>query len=163
MTFWDSLIVGEAREMGSHTFLAEDIKRFAAKCDPQAFHLDEDAAKASVLGGLCASGWHTAGVCMRLNVESQVALGQAWVAAGNQPPRMGPSPGVKNLAWPKPVYAGDTLSVRQQALSKRVLESRPEMGLVKNRFEVLNQHDEVVCDIASNGLFARREAEDASA
>ena len=62
MTFWDSLIVGEAREMGAHIFLAEDIKRFAAKYDPQAFHLDEHAAKASVLGGLCASGWHTAGV-----------------------------------------------------------------------------------------------------
>lgn len=144
MTFWDSLIVGEAREMGSHTFLAEDIKRFAAKYDPQAFHLDANAAKASILGGLCASGWHTAGVCMRLNVESQVALGRAWVAAGNQPPRMGPSPGVKNLAWPKPVYAGDTVTFTQTLTGKRASASRKGWGVLEFTTQGVNQHGDTV-------------------
>ncbi|MEF2551106.1 MaoC family dehydratase [Aurantimonas sp. A2-1-M11] len=144
MTFWDSLTVGEARILGSHIFAADDIKRFAAKFDPQPFHLDEVAAKGSVLGGLCASGWHTAGVCMRLNVENQVAFAKDWIAAGNRPPRMGPSPGVTNLRWPKPVYVGDTITFTQTLTAKRASGSRPGWGVLEFTTLGVNQHGETV-------------------
>ena len=152
MRYWEDFEVGETERYGAYEVTEAEIIEFAKAYDPLPFHTDPEAAKDSPYGALTAPGLLTCSIFMRLLVD-HLLLDAASLG----------SPGVDQVRWLKPVYAGDTLSIRQQALSKRVLESRSEMGLVKNRFEVLNQHDEVVCDIASNGLFARREAEDASA
>ncbi|MBO0905917.1 MaoC/PaaZ C-terminal domain-containing protein [Jiella sonneratiae] len=130
MTFWDSFVVGEPVTLGSHRFTAEDIVRFARQYDPQPFHLDPEAAKASVLGGLCASGWHTAAACMRLNVEYRYRKVAEWIAAGNPVPRIGPSPGFRNMRWPKPVFAGDRVTFTQTVTEKRRSETRPGWGLL---------------------------------
>ncbi|MBS62195.1 MaoC family dehydratase [Salinisphaera sp.] len=152
MRYWEDFEVGETERYGAYAVTEAEIIEFAKAYDPLPFHTDPQAAKDSPYGALTAPGLLTCSIFMRLLVD-HVLLDAA---------SMG-SPGVDQVRWLKPVYAGDTLSVRQQTLSTRVLESRPEMGLVKNRFEVLNQHDEVVCDIASNGLFARRDATGAPA
>lgn len=152
MRYWEDFETGGVERYGAYAVTEAEIIEFAKAYDPLPFHTDPQAAKDSPYGALTAPGLLTCSIFMRLLVD-HVLLDAA---------SMG-SPGVDQVRWLKPVYAGDTLSVRQQTLSTRVLESRPEMGLVKNRFEVLNQHDEVVCDIASNGLFARRDATGAPA
>ncbi|MBC8130609.1 MAG: MaoC family dehydratase [Rhizobiaceae bacterium] len=144
MSFWDGISIGDVFEIGSHVFTGEEIKRFAAKFDPQPFHIDEEAAKNSLLGGICASGWHTAAVSMRLNVDFQRQMMEAFVAAGNTLPKSGPSPGIKNLRWPKPVYAGDTVAFTQTVMAKRVSASRPGWGVMEFSTLGLNQHSETV-------------------
>ncbi|MEH6718227.1 MAG: MaoC family dehydratase [Aurantimonas endophytica] len=144
MSYWDTIVIGEKVEIGSHRFEATDIKRFAAKYDPQPFHLDEEAARHSVLGGLCASGWHTTAVWMRLNIDSQTARINAFVAAGNPVPKVGPSPGLKNLRWLKPIYAGDTVTFTQHVTAKRKSASRPGWGVIEFSCEGVNQSGETV-------------------
>ena len=144
MSFWDRFEIGKPVELGSHRFTAEDIKRFAGKYDPQPFHLDEEAASASVLGGLCASGWHTAAVCMRLNVDTRAAQVKAYVAEGNATPQVGPSPGIRNIKWPKPVYAGDTVTFTQTVTGKRHSQSRPGWGVLEFTTLGVNQDGEPV-------------------
>ncbi|WAJ30061.1 MaoC family dehydratase [Antarcticirhabdus aurantiaca] len=142
--FWDRIVEGEEQELGSHTFDADAIKRFAAQFDPQPFHLDEAAATRSVLGGLCASGWHTAAVFMRLNVEYLGRRVAAFAAEGNPMPLIGPSPGFRDLRWPTPVYAGDTVTYRQRVSGKRVSESRAGWGVVSFDVSATNQRGEDV-------------------
>jgi acyl dehydratase len=115
--------IGETVEIGSHTFTAEAIKAFARKYDPQPFHVDEEAAKKSVLGGLCASGWHTASAWMRCNLAAGMDSGP-WDGPGPRP-GFGPSPGFKNLKWLKPVFAGQTVRYTRKAIEHRPLVSRP--------------------------------------
>ena len=117
--------IGETVPLGSHRFEADAIKAFARAFDPQPFHLDEELARQSVFGGLCASGWHTASIWMRLNVDS---LGEYDSADWNGPglrPAWGSSPGFQKMRWPKPVFAGETASFTRTALSHRRLASRP--------------------------------------
>ncbi len=147
MSFWDEFAEGNGETLGSHRFTAADIKRFAAKYDPQPFHLDDAKAKASVLGGLCASGWHTASVFMKLNVETRSRQVKAWIEAGNRSPVMGPSPGVKNIRWPKPVYAGDTITYSQVVTGKRKSESRPGWGVVEFKTTGVNAAGETVFSV----------------
>ncbi len=142
--FWERIVEGESQELGSHAFEAEAIKRFAAQYDPQPFHLDEAAAARSVLGGLCASGWHTAAVFMRLNVDYLSRRVADYVAEGNGVPKIGPSPGFRDLRWPKPVYAGDTVAYRQVVTGKRVSETRPGWGVVSFDVSAANQRGEDV-------------------
>ncbi len=108
MMFFEDIVVGERDEIGAHTFTAEEIKRFARAFDPQPFHLDEAAAEESHFGRLCASGWHTLAVWMKLNVRH---LQRRARASARRPAcrlaRLGPSPGFDELKWLKPVYAGD--------------------------------------------------------
>lgn len=139
MSFWDGIVVGDAQILGSHTFTADEIKAFAKCFDPQIFHLDEEKAKDSVLGGLCASGWHTTAVYMRLNIATQAERAKSWMAAGNPRPRFGPSPGIQNIKWPKPVYAGDTITYKQVVTGKRVSSSRPGWGVIEFSTEGKNQ------------------------
>lgn len=141
MTLWDAIAIGDVADLGQHVFTAEEIVRFAEKFDPQPFHLDAEKAKDTVLGGLCASGWHTAAVCMRLNIEHQKRRIGAWIAAGHPAPRLGPSPGVTNLKWLKPVYVGDSVGFRQTVTAKRVSASRPGWGVVEFATLGLNQAD----------------------
>ena len=145
MSLFDAIETGRSYELGSHFFRAEEIKRFAAKYDPQKFHTDEDAAKRSVLGGLCASGWHTTGVYMRLNVAHLKRVAEEWVAAGNAAPKFGLlSPGFRNLRWLKPIYAGETIVFRQTVNAKRRSASRLGWGLIEFTPEATNERGETV-------------------
>lgn len=123
--------IGVTTPLGSHTFDAEGIKAFARKYDPQPFHTDEEAAKRSVFGGLCASGWQTAATWMKLNVATP---GKRWTGSGAAP-IFGPSPGITNLRWLKPVYAGETVSYSRTALSHRSMTSRPGWRVLAVRAE----------------------------
>ncbi|MEP9389525.1 MaoC family dehydratase [Mesorhizobium sp. KR9-304] len=123
--------IGVETPLGSHTFDAEGIKAFARKYDPQPFHTDEEAAKKSVFGGLCASGWQTAATWMKRNLATP---GRRWAGPGPAPV-FGPSPGISNLKWLKPVYAGETVSFSRTAISHRPMTSRPGWRMLTVRAE----------------------------
>jgi acyl dehydratase len=142
---YEDFIVGESRDLGAYEVTAAEIKSFAREFDPQFFHLDEDRARSSVLGGLSASGWHTCGILMRLMVDGY--LGNT---AG-----MG-SPGLDEVKWLKPVYAGETLRGRMTVLAKRQSRSRPEMGLVTMKWEALSATGEVKIDMTGINLIKVR-------
>jgi acyl dehydratase len=143
--YWEDLTVGSVRELGSASLTVEEIKDFAAQFDPQPFHLDEEAARHSMFGALCASGWHTCAVAMGLTVRNflleAASLG---------------SPGLESLKWLKPVYPGDTLRLRHVILESRPLRSRPDVGMVRSRWEMTNQNDEPVMQMEGYGMFRRR-------
>ncbi|RWL20444.1 MULTISPECIES: MaoC family dehydratase [Mesorhizobium] len=149
MSLDEFFCIGVTVTLGSHTFEPEAIKAFARKYDPQIFHLDEEAAKKSVFGGLCASGWHTAATWMKLNLEAGVEAGGArWVGAGPAP-EFGPSPGFKNLKWLKPVYAGETVTFTRTALSHRPIMSRPGWRLLTLRSEAFDSTGDKVIEFES--------------
>jgi acyl dehydratase len=131
MTLDEFFAIGVTVPLGSHVFDADSIKAFARKYDPQPFHIDEEAAKGSVFGALCASGWHTAAVWMRQNLATS---GPVWSGQGPAP-AYGPSPGISNMKWLKPVYAGETVSYSRTALSHRAMASRPGWRIVIVRAE----------------------------
>lgn len=144
--------LGEERTIGSYTFTAEEIIRFATKFDPQPFHLDPEAAKNSVLGGLCASGWHTTAVFMKLNVASIVQATREAISRGETPPTFGPSPGFENLKWLKPVYAGDTITYKRTVHSVRALTSRPGWSMLSMSTTAHNQHGEAVLSFDNSAM-----------
>ena len=117
---------GEAVDIGSLTFTAEDIIRFAKDFDPQPFHLDEEQAKQALFGGLCASGWHTSAGWMKCFVPFWMGECRRLAAEGIVPPNLGPSPGFTKLAWLKPVFAGDTITYSVTLTGSRELASRPD-------------------------------------
>jgi acyl dehydratase len=123
----------------------EGIKRFAAEFDPQPFHLDEKAAGSSILGGLVASGWHTAAVTMRLLVESDFKPAGGIVGAG-----------IDDFRWPRPVRPGDELRVESEVLEMRPSRSRPGQGLIKVRTTTLNQDGEAVLIYVGNLIVRAR-------
>ncbi|MBE7185759.1 MAG: MaoC family dehydratase [Methylobacterium mesophilicum] len=130
MTLDTYLSLGETIPLGAHTFDAASIKEFAAKWDPQPFHLDEELARHSVFGALCASGWHTASVWMKLNLAQQeTEAARLWEGPGPRP-EFGPSPGFQNLRWPKPVFAGETVSYARKVTAHRRMASRPGWRIV---------------------------------
>ncbi|MBB5702559.1 acyl dehydratase [Ochrobactrum daejeonense] len=136
--------LGQDLVIGSHLFTADDIIAFARKYDPQPFHLDAEAAKKSVFGGLCASGWHTTAVFMKLNVASIVRATKEMLERGETPPAFGPSPGFENLKWSKPVFAGDTITYRRVVRSIRPLASRPGWSMLSMTSTAHNQNGEEV-------------------
>jgi acyl dehydratase len=154
MIYFDDIKVGDRRELGSYTFTADEIKRFARQFDPQPFHLDEEAAKQSHFGGLVASGWHTASVFMKLQSRMINQIGAEVSKAG-------PSPGYRNLRWPKPVFAGDTLTYSTEVVRKRELATRPQWGIVFTHVTAVNQRGELVYEFEASVMFARREARSA--
>lgn len=158
MTDFEDLEIGQEAEIGSHTFTAGEIIAFARRWDPQPFHIDPEAAARSLLGGLCASGWHTACMWMRLNVEHGRRLAAEALAAGRQPPRFGPSPGISDLRWPRPVYAGDTVTYSWRISGKRPLATRPQWGLVEHEAFGVNQNGEPVLAFAGKFFLGRRSA-----
>ncbi len=143
--YWEDLAAGSVLDLGTVTLTAEEIKTFARQFDPQPFHVDEEAAQHSIFGALCASGWHTCALAMRLTVENFL------VEAAS----MG-SPGLENLRWLKPVYAGDTLRLKQTIAESRALRSRPDTGLLRSVWEMFNQHGEKVMQMEGYGMFRRR-------
>lgn len=143
--YWEDLQPGSVRELGSVSPSAEDIKEFAEQFDPQPFHVDELAGRRSIFGNLCASGWHTCALAMRLTVDNFLRDSSS----------MG-SPGLESLRWLKPVYPGDTLRLRHTILESRPLRKRPDTGLVRSRWEMFNQNDEKVLEMEGYGMFGRR-------
>lgn len=143
--YWEDFAPGRVFETATRTLSEEDIVRFAREYDPQTYHTDAEAARRSPFGGLIASGWQTASLCMRmicdLYVLEAASLG---------------SPGVDELRWVKPVRPGDTLRLKTTVLETRASMSRPDMGMVRHRSEVYNQHGELVMHMSGVGMFRRR-------
>jgi len=153
MTTLDEFLhIGETITLGSHVFEAEEIKAFAAKYDPQPFHMDEEAAKGSVFGRLCASGWHTVSMWMRYNLLHRQGTGApAWDGPGPRP-QFGPSPGFQNLRWLKPVYAGDTITFMRRTMGYRPTASRPGWLVVNGICEAYNQDGVKVMELESAAM-----------
>ena len=154
--FFEDRAIGETADLGEHTFMREEIIAFAREFDPQPFHLDEEAAKASLFGGLCASGWHTAAHFIRGVVITRQKANAAAAAEGRRLPAYGPSPGFRNLRWFKPVYVGDTIAYRARLAEKIDLKSRPNRGLLATEVQGRNQNGEIVFAVTAQVLAERR-------
>ncbi len=155
MRYLEDMQIGERAEIGHFNFTAEAIKRFARAYDPQPFHLDEEAAASSAFGGLCASGWHTAAIWMRLMIDYRVRNSDAETAGGNQP-RMGPSPGFNDMRWLKPVYAGQTITYSTEITELRNSRSKPGWGIMTSRNEGHNEAGELVFCFTGHVFVERR-------
>lgn len=140
--YFDELVIGDSYELGSLVFTPQEIVAFARSFDPQPFHMDEEAAKKSSFGSLCASGWHTAAGWMAAMVSHRRR--QEAMLAPAAAPRLGPSPGFKNLRWLKPVYAGDRITYHSAVADKRPSVSRPDWGLFFHHNTGVNQKGETV-------------------
>jgi acyl dehydratase len=156
MYFFEDIEIGQRREVGSFTFTAELIKRFAAQFDPQPFHLDEEAGRQSLFGGLAASGWHVGSVCMKLLVADGQRRAAEAAARGETIAIWGPSPGFRELRWIKPVLAGDTVSYASTVESLRPSESRPEWGILQARNTGTNQRGELAFSLLASAFVPRR-------
>jgi acyl dehydratase len=143
--YLEDFAVGQRFGSGRLRIDQERIKSFAAEFDPQPFHLDDAAARASIFGGLAASGWHTAAVTMRLLVEGELKPAGGIVGAG-----------FDEFCWPRPVRPGDELRLESEVLEVRPSKSRPEQGLIKVRTTTLNQNGEPVQILVANLVVPRR-------
>jgi len=143
--YWEDFSVGEVRDLGQITPTREDIIAFASQFDPQPFHLDEEGGKASIFGGLCASGWHTCAMAMRLMVTNFL----------HETASLG-SPGLEHIKWTKPVYPNDTLRLQTTVLETKPMGRRPDVGMTRNLWELFNQHGEKVLQMEGWGMFRRR-------
>lgn len=158
MNFFEDIRVGDISELGRHTFHADDIKNFAQRFDPQLFHLDDETAARSHFGALCASGWHTAAVWMRLMADHRRRLTEEARQRGEPIPGYGPALGFRDLKWLKPVYVGDTIDYRVEVLDKRVSNSRAGFGLMTTLATGANQNGERVISFISTVFVERRTA-----
>ena len=145
--YWEDFPIHQTREFGHYLVTRQAVLDFARQFDPQPFHLDEAAAEQSLFGKLAASGWHTCAMAMRM-ICDEYLLDSASLG----------SPGIERLAWPNPVFPGDTLRMRSTVVAARVLASRTAVGLVRTRSEVLNQREEIVLTMEGAGFFGRRHA-----
>jgi acyl dehydratase len=158
MHFFEDIEVGQRRELGSFTFTAELIKKFAGQFDPQRFHLDEEEGKKSLFGGLAASGWHIGSVCMKLLVADGQRQAREAAARGEAIAIWGPSPGFRELRWIRPVLAGDTISFASEVETLRTSEKRPEWGILQARNTGNNQRGELVFSLLATAFVPRRNA-----
>ncbi len=156
MKFFEDICVGDVFEVGHHTFTADNIKGFAARFDPQLFHVDEIAAERSHFGALCASGWHTAVAWMRLMVDYRRRTDEAALARGETVAGIGPALGFRELKWLKPVYVGDTIEYKSEVVELRSSNSRPKVGLMSFRTTGVNQNGEPVISFVSTTFIERR-------
>lgn len=156
MRFFEDIEVGSEEQIGAYTFTAEEIKRYAAKYDPQPFHVDEEAARQSHFGALCASGWHTAAIWMKLMIAHRAK--EILETMNGDASHMGPSPGFDDMRWIRPVYVGDTISYTSRITDKRLLTSRPGWGLVMHENSGVNQKGEQVFSFRSSVLVGLRGA-----
>ncbi|MDP5040707.1 MAG: MaoC family dehydratase [Paraglaciecola sp.] len=140
--FFEDFYPGQTAQFGAYLVTEAEIKEFAGKYDPQFFHLDNEAAKHSLFGGLCASGWHTASMFMRMLIDS---LPEEHGSLG--------SPGINNLRWLHPVYPGYILNVKSTVSECRLTESKPGVGLVCMNYQVLNQDGLIVMSLESKAFF----------
>jgi acyl dehydratase len=147
MLYLEDFHPGDVSETRAHTITRDEIVTFARQFDPQQIHLADDAP-GSPYGGMIASGWHTASLCMRLVVDFALADG-----SGN----LG-SPGVDELRWTRPVRPGDTLSVRVEVVEAKPSRSKPDRGLIRLRYAMRNQNGEEVLSMIAMGIVLRRPA-----
>lgn len=145
MRFFEDIAPGDTFHTAEAVVTEDDIVRFGREFDPQPFHTDAATAKASFFKGLVASGWHTAGVSMRLMVTSEMRLGEGVIGQG-----------VESLRWPRPVYPGDRLKVECRVEEKHEKQGRTDYGTVRLRCITRNQDGRVVQDMVANLLVRRR-------
>jgi acyl dehydratase len=142
---WEDFSPGQVTDCGSRLVTREEIIGFAAEYDPQPMHLDEDAARATLLGGLVASGWHSCCILMRM-LSDAVLSDSSFMGA----------PGVEEVKWLAPIRPGERISARGTVLETRPSRSRPEIGFVKFRFELRDSSGKPVLALTVNPMFARR-------
>src|SRR5688572_25927187 len=145
--YLEDFTVGRRFVSAAHTLDADQIKAFASRFDPQPFHLDEKAAQTSFFHGLAASGWHTAAITMSLLVKSGMPIAGGLIGAGAE------------IAWPRPVRPGDTLTVESEVLEVKPSRSRPERGMITVKSQTRNQQGEVVQILTSRMLVWKRPAD----
>jgi len=138
-------VPGSVRQLGTVTPSREEILEFAQKFDPQPFHLSEEGGKASLFGGLCASGWHTCSMAMGLMVRNFLLNSSS----------LG-SPGMENIKWLKPVHPGDTLRLEHEILESRPYNSKPDVGLTRTVWRMYNQDGDQVLHMEGASMFRRR-------
>ena len=146
--YLDDLHVGQRFESASHVVDTAQIKAYAREFDPQPFHLDEEAARHTLFGGLAASGWHTAAMTMRLMVDGEFKPAEGILGVG-----------FDELSWPRAVRPGDELHVHSEVLEVRPSKSRPNRGMIRMRNTTFNQNDEPVQIFTGNLLVPRRSAQ----
>lgn len=145
--YFEDFVEGQTATFGDYLITEQEIIAFASEFDPQVFHLDAEQARQTLLGGLAASGWHTASVGMRLICEGLFRGGASMGA-----------PGVDQIRWLKPVRPGDRLHMRSRVDKTRPSRSRPEIGIVSFAFEMVNQAGQVVMTQSNAAMFRRRDA-----
>jgi len=146
--FLEDYVVGEVLKPTRRLRVEKDaIIAFARQFDPQPFHLDEEAGRKSIFGGLVASGWHTAAMTMRLVADSEYRPAGGSIGLG-----------FDGLRWPLPVRPGDELHIETEVLEVRTSKSRPDSGLVKLRTQTINQNGKVVQELIGTALVPRRSA-----
>lgn len=144
---YEDFIEGALIDLGSKLVSAAEIVEFAGEFDPQPMHLDEEAGKASILGGLAASGWHTCAMFMRMLCDAFLLDSTCQGA-----------PGVDQVKWKKPVLAGDQLTGTLMVIAKRLSKSKPQLGFVTMRSELFNQRGESVFELENSVMFLTRDA-----
>jgi acyl dehydratase len=142
--YLDDLKRGQTFVSGSHALDEEQIKAFARAFDPQVFHLDGQAAERTLFGGLAASGWHTAAITMRLNVESGLPLANGIIGAGGE------------INWPNPTRPGDILHVESEVMDVAPSRSRPDRGIVTIVSKTLNQRGDILQILTAKLVVYRR-------
>jgi acyl dehydratase len=142
--YLEDLYVGQRFVSGELRIDADRIKAFAAEFDPQAFHLDESAAQASIFRGLVASGWHTAAATMRLLVTGGLPFATGLIGLGAE------------ISWPRPTRAGDTLRAESEILEILPSHSKPNQGIVRVRSTTFNQRGEQVQVLTAKILLFKR-------
>ncbi len=146
--YLDDLHVGQRFASAAHAIDEAQIIAFAAQFDPQPFHLDDEAARATLFGGLAASGWHTAAITMRLNVEGGLPLAGGILGAGGE------------ISWPKATRPGDILVVESEVIDIKPSRSRPDRGMVTVRSDTRNQRGEIVQTLMARLVVPRRPRRD---
>jgi acyl dehydratase len=144
---WEDFTPGRVEEFGPRVITREEIVAFAAEFDPQPFHLDEDAARASMLGGLCASGWHSCCILMRM-ISDGFLFRTSFLGA----------PGIEEVKWLAPVRPGTRLTARATVLETRPSRSRPELGFVKFAFELVDGDGTRLMTLTVSPMIGRRPA-----
>jgi len=144
MRLRELLQVGTPVTIGSYEFTPDLIIEFAREFDPHFFHTDPKLAKQSLFGGLCASGWHVCSAAMKCNVAHIFSSNEAIRAAGGTPPKLGPSPGIRNLKWLKPVFAGDVVTYSMRFNGDAPVPHRQGRHLCNLTYEGVNQRGEAV-------------------
>jgi acyl dehydratase len=142
---WEDFEPGQVTDCGSRVITREEIVAFAAEYDPQPMHLDEQAARATLLGGLVASGWHGCCILMRMLTDNFLVHASFMGA-----------PGVEEVRWLAPLRPGERFKARATVLETRASRSRPDMGFVKFRFELIGESDKPVMSLVVSPMFGRR-------
>ncbi len=145
LKYLEDFLAGQVIHLGGFSVTREEIIAFARQFDPQPFHVDEDAATKSIFGGLIASGWHTCALLMRCMVDGLLSRSAS----------LG-SPGIDQIRWLLPVRPGDALSVRGTVREVKPSSSKPDRGVVRTDYEVVNQKGERVMTMQGIGMFKRR-------